>query len=551
MEQTTADPGIMEYPFAAIREELKKILGNKLFITSPILCRFLEFVVEHKLAGRENELKEYTVGIHVLGKPTAFNPRLDASVRIHANRLRKMILAYYETNLPLNGIRIELPTGHYRPVFKAVVAQYDAHPLITDGNIIEIITLDEKEDICIVPFTGYNPELFAGHPIDPPCAMLYKKLSLFQDISLVPMERIFDYFKNGGTLGSIRKRLGGQYYLCGNVGIENDVISITVSLFNAINNEFVVNLTCREEKNKGSLTQAMERVISRIAASLADYTGLFHIQNFALAAVVPMPGVVSHAIFWYHKFLTNNRIEVFSEALAQMKEAVKKYPGSHLSWAVLGHLLTDGVVYNYLPVRPSLDDALYAAGKSLEANPDSQHGHIAAGYVLLFYRETDRAIFHFKRAISINPYSAYFKTTASLGLAMAGDYQSSIFHLEAALKLNSIPGWWVYLPYVFISLKEGNYTKMLFYSRKVTTPSGVYEHIFEMIALFYLDKKDELVHILGEYTLSNPGGIAFVTNSIPMVLMDKELVDLILHALHGIRKLHSKNTQRLKPALVD
>jgi hypothetical protein len=171
--------------------------------------------------------------------------------------------------------------------------------------------------------------------------------------------------------------------------------------------------------------------------------------------------------------------------------------------------------------------------------------------VLLFYRETDRAIYHFKKSISINPYSAYFKTTASFGLAMAGDYPSSIFHLEAALKLNSIPGWWVYLPYVFISLKEGNYTQMLFDSRKVTTSSGVYEHIFEMIALFYLDKKSELLKIREEYNLSYPGGIAFVTNSIPMVLMDRELVDLILHALHGIRKLHSKNTRRLKPALVD
>jgi TolB-like protein len=548
MKSNTPGPGTMVDPIVPIREELKNILESKLFSNSPIICRFLEFVVEHKLAGKENELKEYTIALHVLGRPLDFNPRLDASVRIHANRLRKMLQAYYKTNPPVNGIRIELPTGHYRPAFNALVSQNLANSSSATGNI-EIQY--DKDNICIVPFTGFIPEHYGEVEMDPPWELLYQKLSLFQDISLVHQDNVFDYFNNGGKLRGIGKRLGCQYYLCGNVGFEGNVISITVSLFNATNNEFVATLTCREEMNNGSVMQAMDQISSTIAASLADYTGLFHIQNFALAAMVPLPGIVSHAIFWYYKFMTNNRKEVFLEALEQMKQAVKKHPQSHLSWAVLGHLLTDGVVYSYLPARPTLEEALNAAGKSLEANPNSQHGHITMGYVLLFFKETNQAIYHFKRSISINPHSAYFKTMASFGLAMAGQYQSGIFHLDAALKLNSIHVWWVYLPYVFVSLKEGNYTKMLFYSRKVTTPSGVFESIFEMIALFYLDKKTELLKIREEYDLANPGGIAFITATIPLVLTDKELVDLILRGLNGIVQLNSKNIYRRKPFLVD
>ncbi len=34
-----------------------------------MLCRFLEYVVEETIAGRVNEIKEYTIGTRALGRP--------------------------------------------------------------------------------------------------------------------------------------------------------------------------------------------------------------------------------------------------------------------------------------------------------------------------------------------------------------------------------------------------------------------------------------------------------------------------------------------------
>jgi hypothetical protein len=36
---------------------------------SPILSKFLEYVVLKKLAGDEEEIKEYTIGVKALGRP--------------------------------------------------------------------------------------------------------------------------------------------------------------------------------------------------------------------------------------------------------------------------------------------------------------------------------------------------------------------------------------------------------------------------------------------------------------------------------------------------
>src|SRR5690242_3255000 len=78
-----------------VRKQLQEILKQEELKRSPILARFLEFVVISRLEGREDEIKEYTIGVKGLGKPTSFNPQLDAVVRIHASRLRNILFKYY------------------------------------------------------------------------------------------------------------------------------------------------------------------------------------------------------------------------------------------------------------------------------------------------------------------------------------------------------------------------------------------------------------------------------------------------------------------------
>ena len=83
------------FPEAEIREQLNRILSTPAFKNSRVLSGFLEFVVEETLAGRDQEIKEYTIGVHVLSRDSDFNPQLDAIVRIHAGRLRRALKEYY------------------------------------------------------------------------------------------------------------------------------------------------------------------------------------------------------------------------------------------------------------------------------------------------------------------------------------------------------------------------------------------------------------------------------------------------------------------------
>ena len=67
-----------------VRKQLSHLLNQEELKRSPILTKFLEYVVVSKLEGREDEIKDYTIAVKALSRPPDFNPQIDAAVRIHA-----------------------------------------------------------------------------------------------------------------------------------------------------------------------------------------------------------------------------------------------------------------------------------------------------------------------------------------------------------------------------------------------------------------------------------------------------------------------------------
>src|ERR1700733_15043583 len=79
----------------AVRRQLEGILASSGFAKKDRLSRFLRFVVERKLAGRADELKETVIGIEVFERPADYNPKQDAIARTEAGRLRARLAEYY------------------------------------------------------------------------------------------------------------------------------------------------------------------------------------------------------------------------------------------------------------------------------------------------------------------------------------------------------------------------------------------------------------------------------------------------------------------------
>lgn len=109
-------------------EQLERILQSRALQGSESLKAFLRFVVQKALDGQNTHLKEYTIATEVFGRSSSYDPRVDSVVRVQAGRLRTKIQEYYATEGKDDRVIIDLPKGHYYPVFSSIAVKRE--PLV-------------------------------------------------------------------------------------------------------------------------------------------------------------------------------------------------------------------------------------------------------------------------------------------------------------------------------------------------------------------------------------------------------------------------------------
>ena len=103
----------------AVRRQLERALASASFSNSERLSRFLRFVVERHLEGRDDELKESVIALEVFGNRD-YDPKRDSIVRTEAGRVRARLAEYYLGEGGGDPVIIELPKGGYVPVFRRI-----------------------------------------------------------------------------------------------------------------------------------------------------------------------------------------------------------------------------------------------------------------------------------------------------------------------------------------------------------------------------------------------------------------------------------------------
>ena len=118
MNSPLTDSSPVERPSRAqIEEQLARLLASESISGALRLQRFLRFVVGEALAGRQDRLGGYTIGVGVFGRSEEFDAQTDPIVRVEAGRLRRRLEHYYLTEGTDDSVLIEVPKGGYVPRF--------------------------------------------------------------------------------------------------------------------------------------------------------------------------------------------------------------------------------------------------------------------------------------------------------------------------------------------------------------------------------------------------------------------------------------------------
>jgi hypothetical protein len=94
-----------------------RVCNSQCFHSSARLREFLIYVADCALRNCAEEATEQHIGIHVFQRSPGYNSSEDSIVRTHARLLRQKLTEYFTTEGLDEDVIIEIPKGHYLPVF--------------------------------------------------------------------------------------------------------------------------------------------------------------------------------------------------------------------------------------------------------------------------------------------------------------------------------------------------------------------------------------------------------------------------------------------------
>jgi hypothetical protein len=96
---------------------VNRIATSQHLRTSPRLREFLFYVAKCAIREAPEDATEQQIGIRVFGRHPGYNSSEDSIVRTHARLLRQKLTAYFAEEGASEPIVMEVPKGHYLPVF--------------------------------------------------------------------------------------------------------------------------------------------------------------------------------------------------------------------------------------------------------------------------------------------------------------------------------------------------------------------------------------------------------------------------------------------------
>ena len=423
-------------PPEEIRAQLEKLLASPLFARSGRMSRFLRFSVEHALAGTEDQVKEYLVGVEVFDRDGDYDPRVDPIVRVEARRLREKICAYYESAGKADPVQIEFPKGVYTPVFRL----RDAPPTAPAAPE------PKHTSIAVLPFANLSPQSGDDYFSDGLTEELILLLTRVQGLRVVAWHSASQLRGREQDLGSLREQLNVDVALCGSVRRSDSRVRVTAQLIHTGTGAYLWS-----EGFDGDLHDVMS-IQEEIARTIVETLKLaLHPAEDAPAAGKPPARVPRRApkrvnVECYNlclqaRFQARPRtaaglrrsLECYTQAIAMDPESAPAHAGLADAYSLLAD-------YGILHPREAMPRAEAAAQRALELDPDSAEANTALAFIRsVFDWKWEQGEALYRRAIALNP--GYSQARHWFGidfLAILGRFDEAGPQLQIARELDPL-----------------------------------------------------------------------------------------------------------------
>jgi TolB-like protein/Tfp pilus assembly protein PilF len=407
----------------AVRKELARILASPQFATSEQRKRLLSLVVERTLAGRTDELKEYTLGVEALGRDPSFDQRLDSIVRVQATHVRRKLREYYHGPGKDDTVLIGLPPGTYVPSF---TFKSNVHA--------ELIDLPAPT-VAVLPCTNLSGDEEWQYFCDGVTEEIIHELAQRSEIRVVARTSAFRFQGNGADIRDAGSFLGADAVVECSCRRVQDSVVITARLTNPKS-----GLTSWSEKFSGNLKDILalqEQIAAGIVAAVLQQV----VPRTANNGRRTLQDPETYDLYLLARFHAGKRTEEgLRKSIALFEQVVARDPRFALAHAALAESYLDLSIWRVLPMHDAMAMAVAAARRALALDDSVPEAHAAIGSVTALNDwEWQRAEASFRRAIALAPSHALARYRYSLFcLVPMARFEEAIAETRLAARLDPL-----------------------------------------------------------------------------------------------------------------
>jgi TolB-like protein len=451
-----------------VGKQLQLLLRFEEVKNSPLLSRFLEFVVEKKLSGQHDEIKEYTIGVKALGKPKDFNPQLDASVRIHAGRLRRILHDYY-TGPGINDmVVIDIPKGTYVPVFRNRTVN-NTSEVLRPLNGFEPIEKSQpakpyssaKPILAVLPFHNLSSDDSKDYFVKGIGEQLSTDFARFQNISVLSYYSTDQVGFGMHDLQDMKKSVDIDYVLTGSVRFINELVRLNIQLIEAQTGQIVFADTYSKRLAE-NIFEIQEEIAEEILNMVAGDHGIIIINKSQSAPLIKNENFsVQEAVYSYFNYTSEFENQKFPGTVYALEKAVAAEPENALSSALLASMY----MFDYSTKTEHdhwlLEKALELSLSAVRSDPNCQHAQKALAWALLLSDKKEKSLEVIEHCIRLNPKAASVVALMALAYVCQGEYTQGFKWLLETTHLSPATHAGAKFGYCLYYFHKGDYEESL------------------------------------------------------------------------------------------
>lgn len=479
-------PEPAEFSIEESRAQLARILSSVDFHASERERRFLGYVVDETLAGRQDRIKAFSIAVAAFDRDASFDPQADPIVRMAAGHLRNALERYYLTAGQSDPIRISIPKGGYVPVFspgrRRARAWGAPWPLVSAVVLTALGILVAAWAFTIRPSPG-EPEIphllvewFDDLNESNETAALARgltqevvtELSRFSDIVVVQ------------PLGEIEPDV--RYVLAGSVDMSAESFRFRVRMLDHQDGSVLWAHSYDGTATVPELLKVQSDIATDVATSLAQaYGAIFQADVKRAVPNSPDDRTAYDCTLSYYAYQTNFDPETRPAVRSCLERAVERFPGYATAWALLSLIYVDELRFTY-PFNSqnpasTLELARAAADRAVELEPDNIRALQAQMIALYFAGEIDAAIGVGRRGMAINPNDTMFLGEYGYRLALSGDWAEGCPLVADARKRNPGPLAYFEVGLAVCAYFDGDTQRAVKWIRKANAPGNALYHL--------------------------------------------------------------------------